>query len=977
MSKKKSSFIPVKGLLWVNIVIPVILVLGVLFFAKQSLKASEKATFEEFNRRQLIMAKEATSAIEQYFETLSDSLTTLGMLPDIYLFKELNARHLLELEFNTLKRTGINDIAILDSKGFLKYNITAPQIEGKDFSWRKYFIEAKEMEPDNTYIIQFIEFMGVQAGQTGVLIAVPMFENKLNHSPDATPGKFAGVILCTLKLTTLVEKFIAPVKSSSEGHSFLIDDEFHILWMDSINSREKKLLKGVPGHMSFPQILEKMISGNPGTSEFSYYKFDMSSSTHTEDKGEGLIAYAPVHLGKELWAVGVWAPKENVRGLIRSVYIKQVLLVSIVILIIFMCSTYTLVISKRYNAALEKNVEEKTREFKEAHHRLLTVLDSMDAMVYVIDMKTHEVLFGNKYLKDLFGDAEGKLCWQVIQKGQSGPCDFCSNKHLLTPDGRSTGVYQWELKNTINNRWYWIHDRAISWVDGRIVNLKIATDITEQKQAEINLKRIDEELGQANEEMKIFCHILQEIGTQKTLDGVGSFLIKELQAILKSHYMLFYVFSNDHINLFALSEKGAKVIRDDERIEVVSELIQSLDGTTTFIDDPLPDTVIPEDFPEKWQQVVIPLKTWNNLDGVFIASCKQNYIFDDKELNMVSLILKQASGTIKRAILHEEEVNELKARIEIIPKFRGIIGKDPKMQVIYKLIEDIAPTDSTVLIQGESGTGKELAASAIRRQSLRKNNPFVVVNCAAYPDNLLESELFGHEKGAFTGATRQKTGRFEQAHGGTLFIDEVGEIAPSAQIKLLRVLQTQKFERIGGEETINVDVRILAATNRELLQEVKDGNFREDLFYRLNVIPLKLPPLKDRRNDIPLLVKHFQLKYEGEDPKGISSEAMRRLLDHQWPGNVRELENSIEHAIVLAKGDRIELSHLPSALCNTEFSDSKGQRGTIIEHEKKLLLDALGESGWNKKQAALRLGISRSTLYGKLRKYKITKPTLH
>ncbi|MCP4648145.1 MAG: sigma-54-dependent Fis family transcriptional regulator, partial [bacterium] len=353
---------------------------------------------------------------------------------------------------------------------------------------------------------------------------------------------------------------------------------------------------------------------------------------------------------------------------------------------------------------------------------------------------------------------------------------------------------------------------------------------------------------------------------------------------------------------------------------------------------------------------------------------------DEKGLEMVSLILAQASGTIRRATVHEEEIHDLKACIESRPEFRGIVGKDPKMQVVYKLIEDIAPTDATILIQGESGTGKELVARAIRRQSLRNDKPFVVINCSAYPDTLLESELFGHEKGAFTGATRQKTGRFEQANGGTVFLDEIGEIAPSSQIKLLRVLQTQKFERLGGEQTLSVDVRILAATNRDLIQEVKNGNFREDLFYRLNVIPLQLPPLRARRNDVPLLVRHFQKKYaleQGEKVKGLSSEAMRRLLDHQWPGNVRELENSIEHAVVLAKGERIEISHLPSVLCKAELPSQGGQQGTIIEHEKRLLLDALEESGWNKKQAALRLGISRSTLYGKLRKYNITKPTLH
>ena len=344
---------------------------------------------------------------------------------------------------------------------------------------------------------------------------------------------------------------------------------------------------------------------------------------------------------------------------------------------------------------------------------------------------------------------------------------------------------------------------------------------------------------------------------------------------------------------------------------------------------------------------------------------------------MVVLILSQASGAIRRAVLHEEAIHALQNRLENTAEYVGIIGRDPKMQAIYKLIDDIAPTDATVLIQGESGTGKELVALAIHRQSLRKDQPFIVINCSAYPSTLLESELFGHEKGAFTGAVRQKAGRFEQAHGGTVFLDEIGEIPHSAQIKLLRILQTQEFERLGGEKTVAVDVRILAATNRELIQEVKSGNFREDLFYRLNVIPIHLPPLRSRRNDIPVLARHFLRRFATEQGKVVQefgSDAMRRLLDCNWPGNVRELENSIEHAAVLAKGDRIEITHLPSALLASETRDPSDVHGTILENEKKLLFEALEACRWNKSKAALRLGISRSTLYDKIKKYRVSKP---
>ena len=304
------------------------------------------------------------------------------------------------------------------------------------------------------------------------------------------------------------------------------------------------------------------------------------------------------------------------------------------------------------------------------------------------------------------------------------------------------------------------------------------------------------------------------------------------------------------------------------------------------------------------------------------------------------------------------------------------------MQIIFKLIQDIAPTDATVLIQGESGTGKELVARAVHNQSLRKDAPFIVINCSAYPTTLLESEIFGHERGAFTGALRQKNGRFEQADGGTVFLDEIGEIQLSAQIKLLRVIQTQKFERLGGEKTLGVNVRIIAATNKDLLEEVKRGNFREDLFYRLNVIPIQMPPLRNRRNDIPMLARHFLRHFaveQGKEVQDFSSEAMRMLLDYSWPGNVRELENSIEHALVLAKGEHIEATDLPLALQTAQKSPRSKTRSsrTILDTEKKLLQETLEECGWNKKLTAQHLGISRSTLYSKLKKYRISIPTIH
>lgn len=306
--------------------------------------------------------------------------------------------------------------------------------------------------------------------------------------------------------------------------------------------------------------------------------------------------------------------------------------------------------------------------------------------------------------------------------------------------------------------------------------------------------------------------------------------------------------------------------------------------------------------------------------------------------------------------------------------FGNIIGKSAKMQEIYELISDISHTDSTVLIQGESGTGKELIARAIHFNSPRKNKPFIVANCSAYSQNLLESELFGHERGAFTGAIRRKIGRFELAHGGTIFLDEIGEVSPPTQILLLRVLQDHRFERVGGEETLEVDVRVIAATNKNLMEEIRKGTFREDLYYRLNVIPIFVPPLRERRDDISILSSHFLEKFNQEKGKkigSISPEVMEILLTHHWPGNVRELENVIEHAVIIAKKDEITIKDLPQYL----LQKSSKEEGlvTLQDYEKDLILKTLKELNWNKHKVAKKLKINRSTLYGKMKRYGLSK----
>ena len=337
----------------------------------------------------------------------------------------------------------------------------------------------------------------------------------------------------------------------------------------------------------------------------------------------------------------------------------------------------------------------------------------------------------------------------------------------------------------------------------------------------------------------------------------------------------------------------------------------------------------------------------------------------------VMLRIKDLHDELKR----EKNKNILLSQaLEKRYSFGNILGKNSRMQEIYEFISDIANTDSTVLIQGESGTGKELIARAIHFNSHRKTKPFVVANCSAYSQNLLESELFGHEKGSFTGAIRRKVGRFELAHGGTIFLDEIGEVSPPTQILLLRVLQDHRFERVGGEETLEVDVRVIAATNKNLMEEMKKGTFREDLYYRLNVIPIFVPPLRERKDDIPLLASHFLQKFTHEKKKevaSISPEVMETLLAHSWPGNVRELENILEHAIIIAKKDQILPKDLPQHFLQKPLPAQ--QLVSLQDYERSLILRTLKETNWNKHQTSKRLKINRSTLYGKMKRYGLTK----
>ncbi|HKB07501.1 MAG TPA: sigma-54 dependent transcriptional regulator [Candidatus Polarisedimenticolia bacterium] len=437
-----------------------------------------------------------------------------------------------------------------------------------------------------------------------------------------------------------------------------------------------------------------------------------------------------------------------------------------------------------------------------------------------------------------------------------------------------------------------------------------------------------------------------------------------------------------------LTRAGHRVVTVD-RGALAMERLKAQSFDLVIVDHELPDmsglevlAKIKEASPET--PVAISAST-PDVDATIVALRKGAYDYLRKPMVDEDLLalaekaaqIKQMGYERRRAVeeLQSEKVKnfELRRNLQTQFAFSAILGKSPKMKQIHDVLQEVTAADSTVLVMGESGTGKGLLARILHYNSPRADRPFVEANCAVYSEGILHSELFGHEKGAFTGAVKQKKGRFELAHTGSIFLDEIGDISPATQLMLLRFLQERRFERVGGEETIEVDVRVIAATNKNLQEGMERGSFRNDLFYRLNVIPIHIPPLRERVEDIPILGMEFfeqVSKKIGKSMRGFSTDAMDLMTRYSWPGNVRELENVIERTVILAKSDLIEVSDLPPNLKDAA-TDGSEVKLSLHENERLYILKTLAECNWNKKLAASVLGINRSSLYSKLKKYDI------
>ena len=418
-------------------------------------------------------------------------------------------------------------------------------------------------------------------------------------------------------------------------------------------------------------------------------------------------------------------------------------------------------------------------------------------------------------------------------------------------------------------------------------------------------------------------------------------------------------------------EQGLEAVREESPDLILLDIwMPGIDGLETL-------RLIREQRPE---QMVIMMSGHGTIETAVKATRLGAYDFIEKPLSLEKVLL-----SLQNAMKIGQLVAENRALKQKIAKEHEMIGDSPAIRQLKGQIDMAAPTSGWVLITGENGTGKELVARSIHTQSQRADQPFVEVNCAAIPEELIESELFGHEKGAFTGATAQRKGKFDQAHQGTLFLDEIGDMSLKTQAKVLRILQERKFERVGGNRTIEVDVRVIAATNKDLEQEIGQGNFREDLYYRLNVLPLVVPPLRERREDIPLLATHFLQFYcskESREGKELGGEALKAFIDYNWPGNVRELKNLMERLVIMVPERTIGLHHLPPAFSRagtatatgTEQSKAMGidrLKEAREAFEAEFLEKKLEENDWNISKTAERIEVERSNLHRKIKAYGI------
>jgi len=643
--------------------------------------------------------------------------------------------------------------------------------------------------------------------------------------------------------------------------------------------------------------------------------------------------------------------------MIRSFYLfyspmqnshRDILFITLAVFGIFGLGGYLLYCSRFLKEQVE--FEEKIKKERDNFHNLF---NSMADAVLVIN-GGYQVEFMNQAAISRFGDQIGNRCYQVLC-GCDHPCSECqfsnqagsSNFSLEQVRAGTAGPAPEQIlfrcHDSNRDRWYEVSASPLIKNDKTKSVVEIIRDITKEKE-------LEEKLIASEKKYRTLVNHTKDLIMVQDLQGTVLLVSESVEDLLGYRMEEF------------CEQKFQQFLTENPTNDLWRKEIREVG-----------------DLQGRLQPHLLECKTRHG--NKILLEANESAVSDRE--GQAEQILGVYRDITERKRLEEQLLESERLRMLSLTKrfsYGEIIGRNPKMQEIYELIDAVSQSKATVLIQGESGTGKELAARAIHYQGPLAKGPFIGISCSVLSENLLESELFGHVKGAFTGAIKDKTGRFELANGGTLFLDEVGDMSLNIQTKLLRVLQEREFEKVGGEKTIKVDVRIIAATNKDLKEEVIKGRFREDLFYRLNVVEIRLLPLRERMDDLPFLVTHFIEKFNQQTNKGItnlSRDAMRTFSHYPWPGNVRELEHVIEHAFIRCNRSTILARHLPPDVTEHRTGDiiRAGVKNGLSkdEIERDILLNTLEESGWNLGMAMQKLNISRPTLWRKMKKYGLSQ----
>jgi PAS domain S-box-containing protein len=636
-------------------------------------------------------------------------------------------------------------------------------------------------------------------------------------------------------------------------------------------------------------------------------------------------------------------------------------------------------------------LKELERELRSAKEFRDTVFNSITDDLIVIDPATCRVVLANDSFLGRMGreheDVLDRRCFEIMHSKEA-PCReegfYCPVQETarLKRPVLTDKAFSAHGKDHIYQIAAYPHFDSRGDVD---LVICLERDVTERRRMEESLAFRSQELQKTQTQLEKLSEICRERFSRRSVPELVQYLHDVLSELFPQAEPLFLLLDAGRNRLLTLedcadqvSEPLKRLVRRLENVGLLEEFLKYLGHITepqlvSYADRgamPAYFKVISRIYPSWFG---LPIFSQQHCLGFFLLGSTIPHGYSREELNFFQVLFGQVACYLRYLMRQETTVTLSPAPAAPKTQLGDIIGQGKKMCEVYELIDLVSRTDATVLIMGDNGTGKELVARTIHRQSKRGRGPFVVANCSAYSPTLLESELFGHEKGAFTGAIRRKKGRFELAQKGTLFLDEIGDIPPATQVLLLRFLQDHCFERVGAEATIESDVRVLAATNKDLYREVQEGRFRDDLYYRLNVITIHLPSLRERKEDIPLLCQHFLEKYNLKENKRIlrfSADAMQTLMDFDWPGNVRQLENAVSHAVILAQGEDIRRRHLPRFL---KEAGEEGRPTSLAETERLLILRVLREVGWNKHEAARRLRVSRSTLYSKIRRYSLNR----